>query len=108
MNRIELSDPDSVFIGEWVDNETDGSFKIISPANYEYEETGYDESGILKQFTYTDDSVYFFSNTTYASSVNGGDSCDAYYVGLVTLNETEDEMTIKYGDYEIVYSLSEE
>ncbi len=102
VNKIELSDPDDGFMGDWFDDGADGLFQISSPASYEYEEPGYSESGLLEQFTFTDGNTYFLSKTTYTSDVGG--PCDAYFVGRVALNETENEMTLSFGDYETVYT----
>jgi hypothetical protein len=105
VNRIELSDPDDKYTGDWFDY-NNGFLQISSPSNYDYEESGYNESGTIKQFIYID-LTYFLSNTTYSSIVDGGAACDAYYVGQVTLNEAEDEMTIHYGEDQVVYTRTE-
>jgi hypothetical protein len=103
LNKIKLSDIDDGFIGDWFDDGTDGLWEINSSTSYDYSESGYSESGLLKQFTYTDGNTYFLSNTTTSSDV--GEACDAHFVFRVALNETKDEMTTWYGDYEIVYTL---
>src|SRR6056297_3417005 len=101
LNKIELSDIDDGFIGDWFDDGTDGLWKINTSGSYDYSEPDYSESGQLEQFTY-DGNIYFLANTTYTSDVDG--PCDAYFVCRVALNGAEDEMTIWYGDYEIVYT----
>lgn len=101
INKIELSNPDAAFMGNWLMG-TYASLLISSPDNYEYEEPNYSESGVLKQFTYTDDNTYFFNNTTYNSS---DEACDAYFVGRVSLNATEDEMTMWYGSETSLWTL---
>ncbi|MCB2196404.1 MAG: hypothetical protein KQH79_11140 [Bacteroidetes bacterium] len=100
-NKIELSNPDAAFLGTWV-MDTYATLLISSPNTYEYEETNYSESGILNQFTYTDDYTYFFNKTTNNSS--DGD-CVEYFVGKVSLNAAGDEMTMWYGDESSVWTL---
>lgn len=102
-NKIELSNIDDGFIGDWFDAGTDGLWDINTSMSYDYSESGYSENGLLEQFTFIDGNTYFLANTTQSSDVEG--PCDSYFVCRASLNEAEDEMTIWYGDYEIVYTL---
>ncbi len=101
VNKIELSAIDDGFTGYWTDLQTDDLWQINSSSDYEYTATNYFESGDLQQFTFIDDNTYMLANTTYSSDVGG--TCDAYFVCRAALNNTENEMTIWFGDSEIVY-----
>ena len=101
VNKIGLSAVDDGFIGYWTDLQTDDLWQINASSGYEYTATNYSESGDLKQFTFIDDNTYFLANITNSSDVGG--TCDTYFVCRAALNNTENEMTIWFGDSEIVY-----
>lgn len=103
IKKIELSDPDEAFIGEWEDADFEYFLTITNPASYEFIQAGdgedYTESGLLKQFIYNDMN-YFLVNITSTSEVEG--SCDSYSVVGCELTEAEDAFTLSNGGEEVV------